>query len=217
MQPPGAVRASTPFDALHAEREALVGDLEGLTDEQWATPSLCAGMSVRDVVAHLTAGASLSLPQWFLGLSRARFDADRMVAGQVRAHLGADAQDTLARFRAVVTSTTVPSRRHLDAWLGELVVHGEDVRRPLGVVRDHPVDVVTRVGRFYASRDFTVASRTAVSGLGLVATDGPFRHGGGPAVRGRTLALVMAMAGRSAYLDELAGDGVPTLRERTSG
>jgi uncharacterized protein (TIGR03083 family) len=202
---------------LHAERTALVADLEHLPEQRWATPSLCAGMSVRDVVAHLTAGGSQSFPRWFLGLARARFDADRMVAGQVRDHLGADAADTLARFRAVVTSTTVPSRRHLDAWLGELVVHGEDVRRPLGIVREHPADVLTRVARFYASRDFTVASRTAVDGLRLEATDGPFRHGDGPVVRGRTLALVMSMAGRSAYLDELEGDGVPTLRRRVSG
>ena len=173
-------------------------------------------MTVRDVVAHLTAGASLSFAPWFLGLARARFDADRMVAGQVRAHLGTDPADTLARFRAVVTSTTVPSRRHLDAWLGELVVHGEDVRRPLGLVRDHPVEVLTRVARFYASRDFTVASRTASTGLGLEADDGPFRHGTGPGVRGRTLALVMAMAGRPTYLDELTGDGVEELRSRIS-
>ncbi|MGO9778839.1 MAG: hypothetical protein ACLPKE_03105 [Streptosporangiaceae bacterium] len=31
---------------------------------------------------------------------------------------------------------------------------------------------------------------------------------------GATLALIMAMTGRTLYCDELGGDGVPTLRDR---
>ncbi|WP_425266801.1 maleylpyruvate isomerase N-terminal domain-containing protein [Amycolatopsis thermalba] len=45
---------------VHAERAALADDLADLTDGQWATPSLCAGLSVREVLARLTAGASLT-------------------------------------------------------------------------------------------------------------------------------------------------------------
>ncbi|EHK81918.1 hypothetical protein ACWGRK_10935 [Saccharomonospora azurea] len=48
----------------------------------------------------------------------------------------------------------------------------------------------------------------------LEATDGPFVAGSGPVVAGRTLALVMALAGRASYCDELSGDGVQALRER---
>ncbi|MEO3802319.1 hypothetical protein [Nonomuraea sp. B1E8] len=36
----------------------------------------------------------------------------------------------------------------------------------------------------------------------------------GPLVSGTTLALVMAITGRTAHCDELDGDGVATLRER---
>ena len=50
--------------------------------------------------------------------------------------------------------------------------------------------------------------------LELVATDGVFRYGEGPEVTGRTLELVMAMAGRSAYVERLEGPGVETLKER---
>lgn len=35
------------------ERRDLADLLDSLTPEQWATPSLCAGWSVRDVVAHI--------------------------------------------------------------------------------------------------------------------------------------------------------------------
>ena len=50
---------------------------------------------------------------------------------------------TLARFRGVVDSRTAPSG-HVDAWLGEIVVHGEDIRRPLGIPRDYPTETVVR-------------------------------------------------------------------------
>ncbi|MFE5508361.1 hypothetical protein ACFQ73_37690 [Amycolatopsis japonica] len=48
----------------------------------------------------------------------------------------------------------------------------------------------------------------------MQATDGPFAVGSGPLVSGTTLALIMAMTGRTAYLAELDGEGVPILRER---
>ena len=66
------------------------------------------------------------------------------------------------------------------------------------------------MARFFAGRDFTVASRSAADGLRLEATDGPFAAGAGRLVSGTTLALTMAMAGRQAYCDELTGPGAPS-------
>jgi hypothetical protein len=48
----------------------------------------------------------------------------------------------------------------------------------------------------------------------LRATDSEWTHGSGPAVSGPALALVMAMTGRPAALDDLSGDGVEILRQR---
>ena len=59
-----------------------------------------------------------------------------------------------------------------------------------------------------------VLAKGRIGGLRLEATDGPFATGDGPLVSGRTVALVMAMTGRKAYLDELEGDGVEVLRGR---
>jgi uncharacterized protein (TIGR03083 family) len=120
---------------------------------------------------------------------------------------------TLERFRSLITSTTAASG-HTAAWLGEVVVHAQDIRRPLGLPGAPPVPVVTAVARFFAARDFAVESRTAARGLRLHAVDGPFTTGDGPLVRGTTLALTMAMAGRDAFCDDLEGPGVPVLRAR---
>lgn len=204
---------STLWPLVHTERAALAADLAELTEAEWNTPSLCEGLTVREVLAHVTAGASLTPARWFAGVVRCRFDFDRQVALRLREQLGADAGETLQRFRRIVDSTTKPPLPVV-AMLGEVVVHGEDVRKPLGVRRDHPVDTLTRVAHHYQSSNLVLPSGKRAEGLRLTATDGPFDAGSGPVVAGPTLALVMALAGRAAYCDELTGDGVDTLRER---
>ncbi len=89
--------------------------------------------------------------------------------------------------------------------------------RGLRLNRAPGVDALTPVAEFFARRDFTVASRTTAAGLQLRADDGPFATGTGPLVTGSTLALVMSMAGRAAYVDQLEGPGVKTLRARFHG
>ncbi|WP_225878646.1 maleylpyruvate isomerase family mycothiol-dependent enzyme [Spongiactinospora rosea] len=198
---------------VHAERAALAADLAELTDEQWATPSLCAGLTVREVLAHLTAGASLNAVRWLAGVIRCRFDFDRQVAMRLAEQLGANPAETLARFRGVITSTTKAPIPVL-AMLGEAIVHAEDIRRPLGVRHQYPIETVTRLARYYQGSDQVVVAGRRITGLRLTATDGPFATGSGPLVSGPTLALVMAMTGRTAFCDDLDGDGVEILRGR---
>jgi uncharacterized protein (TIGR03083 family) len=201
------------WSAIHAERAALAEDLAHLDDDQWATPSLCGRWTVEEVVAHLTAAASIGRFRWIASVLGARFDFDLHNDRRLAEHRGTNPVETLDRFRAAIASTRAPSG-HTPAFLGEVVVHAQDIRRPLGIECTPSVDALTAVATFYASRDFTVASKTAVAGLRLEATDGPFTNGDGPLVRGTTTALTMAMAGREAYCDELDGPGVATLRDR---
>ncbi|WP_040834440.1 maleylpyruvate isomerase family mycothiol-dependent enzyme [Nocardia brevicatena] len=198
---------------IHAERAALADDLAELTDERWAAPSLCGEWTVEEVVAHLTAAASTGRFRWIRSVLAARFDFDLHNRRLMAEYRGATPAETLERFRHTITATTAASG-HTPAWLGEVVVHGQDIRHPLGLARTPAIEAVTEVARFFARRDFTVNSRTAVRGLRLEATDGPFESGSGPLVRGTTLALVMAMAGRVVYCNELVGTGVATLRSR---
>jgi uncharacterized protein (TIGR03083 family) len=203
----------TLWTTIHAERHALADDLGELDDAAWATPSLCVGWTVEDVVAHLTAGASLGRFRWLASMVGARFDDRRHNARWITRHRGATPAGTLRRFRDIVDSTNAPSR-HTEAWLGEVLVHGGDIRRPLGIDHQPPAHAITAVATFFARRDFTVASASIIAELQLRADDGPFHVGAGPLVTGTTMALVMAMAGRSAYLDDLDGPGVAELRQR---
>lgn len=201
------------WTTVHTERSALAADLAGLDDERWRTPSLCEGLSVREVLAHMTAGASLNFWRWMAGVIRCRFDFDRQVAMRLAEHLGDSPKETLARFERVVTSTTAPMGSVV-TWLAETVVHAQDIRRPLGIEREIPVEVLTRVAEYHSGTDLVVVAKGRIGGLRLAATDGPFETGSGPEVKGPTLALIMAMTGRAAYCDDLAGEGVAALRDR---
>jgi uncharacterized protein (TIGR03083 family) len=200
---------------VHAERAALADDLAACPDADWRTPSLCTAWTVEETVAHLVAGASIGPLRWFRSVLGARGSFDRHNARRLAEYRGATPVETLSRFRAVVGSTTCPPGP-VEMWLGEIVVHGGDVRRPLGLVRDVPVSTLTPLATFFAKQNSTVRSRSLAEGLRLEATDGPFAAGpdDGPRVSGPTLALVMAMAGRAAFCDDLTGPGVAVLRSR---
>ncbi|MFF0607083.1 maleylpyruvate isomerase family mycothiol-dependent enzyme [Nocardia tengchongensis] len=208
-----AVSRDELWGLVHAERAALADDLAGLSAPQWAQRSLCGDWSVEEVVAHLTAGASTGRFRWMISVLSNRFDFGKHNDRQLAAHRGSTPAETLERFRAVVGSTVAPSG-HTAAWLGEVIVHGQDIRQPLGLPRKPSIEAITEVARFFASRDFTVPSHKSIQGLRLEATDGPFAIGDGPVVTGPTIALTMAMAGRTTYCDELTGAGLPTLRGR---
>jgi uncharacterized protein (TIGR03083 family) len=210
---PDTTTPASLWAAAHAERAALANDLAGLDEAQWAQRSLCGRWSIEEVVAHLSAAATTGRARWLLSMIGARFDTDVHNARRLAEHRGHTPNETLQRFRTVIDSTTAPTG-HTAAWLGEVVVHAQDIRRPLRLPGRPPVPVVTEVARFYAARDFAVNSRTAAKGLRLQATDGPFTAGEGPLVTGTTLALTMAMAGRTVFCDDLTGPGVPVLRDR---
>lgn len=210
---PAPENPASAWTWIHSERAALAADLAELTEEQWATQSLCDLFTVREVLAHMTAGASLGPARWMLGVIRCRFDFDRQVDMRLREQLGDTPGETLARFSRVVTSRTKPPLPVL-AMLGETIVHGEDIRMPLGIPHGYPVETLTSVAEYYHGSDLPALTRKRAQGLRLSATDGPFAAGTGPEVSGETLALIMAMAGRADYCDTLTGEGVAALLER---
>jgi uncharacterized protein (TIGR03083 family) len=171
---------------------------------------------VEEVLAHLTAAASLGRWKWLRSMAGARFRPAVHNQRRLAEHRGSTPAETLDRFRAIIESTTAPSA-HIPAYLGEVVVHAQDIRQPLGLTRTPSLDALTPVAEFFAHRNFTVPSRNHVADLELRADDGPFVAGRGPLVTGSTIALVMGMAGRPPYLDELIGPGVQLLRARIQG
>ncbi|MFI6090508.1 maleylpyruvate isomerase family mycothiol-dependent enzyme [Streptomyces sp. NPDC051218] len=200
------------WSLVHAERSALIKDLARLDDERWERPSLCEGWTVHDVVAHLIDTARATRLGFVGAMVRARFDFDRQNARGVQRWRGASPQETLARLRLVASRRSSPPAP-LDTRLVEEVVHGEDIRRPLGLTRAYQPEAVDRALRLQARTSASFGgAKEKVAGVQLAPCDADLLIGEGAPVRGTALSLLLAISGRREALDELEGPGADRLR-----
>lgn len=202
---------SRQSDPVGVEIAALAALLDGLSGERWDAPSLCEAWRVRDVVAHVVAGeqGAFALPAVIGGMLRHRFDFDRWVAvdGQRRGE-----QDPAAILQALREAGT--SRKAGAGGvraLAHVLIHGQDVCRPLALSRQLPDSHLVAVADFVAS-SIIFRARKRIAGVRLLASDVKWSCGAGPEVTGPAEALVMTMAGRLVALDDLSGEGVDVLR-----
>jgi uncharacterized protein (TIGR03083 family) len=203
------------FDEIADERREVADLAAGLTDQQLTTPSLCGAWTVHDVVGHLVVPLETSLPKFAVAMvaSRGSFDRanDRLAREQGRRPVG----DLVEVLRRKAGSRFTPPGHGPEAPLTDLVVHGLDIRRPLGVPRQVPTE------RLRAALAFAIAhpsiaglSKDALDGFRLEADDLDWSHGTGSMVSGSAEALLLAVTGRPVGLEHLRGAGVATLRDR---
>ena len=168
---------------------------------------------MREVLGHMTSTAAMTPPKFFARLAGSGFRFNAMTAKDVARECEGTPGDTLRRFGEHVDSSTHPPGP-VDTWLGETIVHSEDIRRPLAIAHDYPVEAVTRVIDSYRKSNLLIGGKNRAAGLTLRATDADWAAGTGPEVTGPALAILLAVAGRGAGADGLTGDGVATLRSR---
>lgn len=105
-------------------------------------------------------------------------------------------------------------RRRPHRWTAvvEEVVHGEDIRRALGITHVYAPEAVLRSLRLQARTPGSFGgAKELVSGVRLTATDADLSLGDGPEVTGPALSLLLAVSGRRVAVDDLDGPGVPAL------
>ncbi|GAB7191219.1 maleylpyruvate isomerase family mycothiol-dependent enzyme [Kineococcus sp. NUM-3379] len=202
------------FEEIADERRALADQVEALSPEQRATRSLCRAWSVQDVLAHLVMPLEVSTPKLVLAvlLAGGNFDrANERVTRRLARRPFAEIVDVLRRKAG--TRFTPPGSGP-EAPLVDVLVHGLDIRRPLQLHRDIPGPRLRTALTFLMTAPAGLVPRGALSGLRFEAQDVDWAHGSGPVVSGTAEALLLAVTGRAAGLDTLAGDGLPTLRGR---
>jgi len=200
---------------IASERTGLADELERLTPEQWATPSLCTGWTVRNVAVHLLMPFHLSLPKMLWQMATNGFDlnkvSDRFATSDVRPT--AELVDDL---RANALHHFTPPGFGPEAPLTDVVVHGQDIRRPLGLAHEireeHARVVLGLLVSPKASRGF--GKKGLLTGLRVEVDELDWSYGSGPVVAGQAEPVIMALAGRTASLDELTGPGLSELRSR---
>ncbi|MFP7761404.1 maleylpyruvate isomerase family mycothiol-dependent enzyme [Marisediminicola sp. LYQ85] len=200
---------SATWNAVHTERRALIRDLESLEPGRWTTASLCPGWDVHDVLAHLVDSAKTTRLGFVRRMLAARFDFDRDNAAGVARERTRDPGRTLDRFRSVSSSTSTPPVA-LATRLVEAYVHGEDIRRPLGIDSDYPPEHVATALAYQVTTSVKIGGgKELAHGWRLVATDTELVHGDGPEVRAPAIALLLAISGRPVSAAELGGPGAP--------
>jgi uncharacterized protein (TIGR03083 family) len=201
------------MEMARAEREDFAALLDELSAAQWEHPTLCERWRVRDVVAHAFGYDGLSRAALVRQFIRGGLNVDRIN------ELGVMdlAKRTPDELRDMVRSHLEP--RGLTAGFGgrialtDNMIHQQDIRRPLGMARRIPDERLLTALNFalYAP---TIRGAWRARGVHLVADDVRWSHGTGPEVRGGGEALLMAVAGRPAALDDLSGPGVSRLARR---
>ena len=198
---------------VHAERASLGEFLETLTPDQWTAPTWCDKWNVQEVVAHLTAAGNITAPHFFAGFVKTGFNFDKFVDGDLRNFSSGAPADVKACYDAIITSNRKPPGPAYVA-LGEVMVHGEDIRRSLGARGDHPAEHLVTLAELYKKTGGPLRAKKRVDGLKLQATDVDWATGEGPEVKGPCMSLILGMVGRVGALDDCDGPGVQTLRAR---
>ncbi|RRO18425.1 maleylpyruvate isomerase family mycothiol-dependent enzyme [Saccharopolyspora rhizosphaerae] len=189
-----------------------------LTPEQWRTPSLCGGWTVREVAAHLLAPleSRLTWPRVLLSVLRYRGDLDRYVDEQTREWARRPTDELVAGLRrGAGTQMDVPFVGPYGP-MTDTCIHLRDAARPLGL------DVNPPPRSWRAALDFLVSKTGAraffpaarLTGLRLTATDQDWAGGEGTEVCGPSEALALAITGRPVALADLEGPGVDVLSSR---
>ncbi|MBA2609168.1 MAG: maleylpyruvate isomerase family mycothiol-dependent enzyme [Actinobacteria bacterium] len=204
------------YRRMHDEENAEFSSyLHSLKADDWERPSLCEGWRVRDVVGHILYGNELKL--WTLPLRLARYGFSSDKSGKAY---------SIARAEGRSTDQLLHDFDTREAWAGtckvfppklvlvDRLVHHQDIRRALGQPRVIPavrlaaaLDATPTLGSVFGAK-----ART--TGLRLQASDLDWSWGGGAVVEGPGEALLMAMLGRRAALDDLSGDGLDAFAAR---
>jgi uncharacterized protein (TIGR03083 family) len=199
---------------IHAERADMAETMSGFSAEQWATPSLCTGWSVQEASGHILAAAEQTPLNFYKELISAGFKFD-VFTDRAAKRLGQIGPDELIRRLQSRTTTTNHPPAPVMAMLGEIVVHGEDVRRPLGLQHRAPEAALIAVADSYKKSNLLLGAKRRIAGLKLRATDSDWVHGDGPEVSGPMISLILVMTGRSGADRDLTGEGVAVLASRS--
>ncbi|WP_127504106.1 maleylpyruvate isomerase family mycothiol-dependent enzyme [Actinoplanes solisilvae] len=201
--------------AIAEQRRRIAALIESLTPAQLATPSLCGAWTVRQVAGHLLAAVDTPVGATFSALVRGGFRVHRanaLLAARVAERPPAELAEGLRRH------ATDPFRPPIVGYPGRLTdlqVHGQDMRRPLGLPHGLALDDLRISLNFLTGgRAVGFTPRRRVAGLRFEATDLDWAHGDGALVSGPAEALMMALTGRPAVLGEIDGPGVRELSAR---
>ena len=195
------------------ERADLLALLHDLTPAQWDARSLCTSWRIRDVATHVVSYDELSKAGTVAIFLRGGLRTGKVNDIALARYRDLDPDGIIELVARNQRPSGLPSGFKGGIALTDGTIHHQDIRRALGLERTIPAHRLVPVLTFSLGAP-TLPSKGNTRGLKLVATDVDWTAGDGPQVIGSGEALLMAAAGRVQALDDLSGDGLPTLQQR---
>ena len=197
------------------ERRSLVADLRELDEQQWLVPSLCTGWTVRDVLGHLVTPFTAKARHLIWAAARNGGLARGMDA-LARERGKRPTDELIGILEARADSHFRPPGMPAEAPLTDTVVHGCDMRIPLGLPTVYPPESILRILSFLTSPKAALAfvPKARIAGLSITTTDMEFEFGKGDQVSGPGLSIALALLGRAPRIADLGGPGAPKLAHR---
>lgn len=202
------------FAAVADERRSIAALIAELDADQLATPSLCAGWDVKTVAAHLVSDFADGF--WgFLASGLRHGDINRGIDALARSRAQRPAADIAATLRSRADYRLSPPVTGPLSGLTDVLVHGADIRIPLGLPHHPDPQHVARVLDFVTGRtQLGFFPHRRLRGIALHDEDTERIWGEGQVITGPGVALMLAVCGRTVAFDDLSGDGVTVLRSR---
>jgi uncharacterized protein (TIGR03083 family) len=202
-------------DWIASERRELADVLDELSAEQWDAPSLCAGWSVRHVVAHLTMPFRYSRSRFLMELARAGGRFTRMSDAAAQRDARLPSAQLIAAVRDHAEHPWKPPGGGYEAALTHDVIHSLDITCPLAIERHFAADSMrTVLGTLTSPRSLRFF-QPDTGGVELRAVDLDWSYGSGAPLLGRAQDLALLLTGRRVAQDAFSGKGAGTGREGT--
>ncbi len=144
---------------------------------------------------------------------RARGNFDRMIHDSaVDRARQRPTEQIVADLRSIVGSRKLAPGTFWRDLLLDILIHGQDIARPLGLTLHPPTDASRAAAEWAWQRRFPFFPARRLRGLHLMAEDVDWTRGTGAELRGPILSLLLDSTGRPAGLLELSGPGLDTAR-----
>jgi uncharacterized protein (TIGR03083 family) len=190
---------------ITAEREQLAAVLDGLAEESWNAPTLCAGWRVREVVAHMEMLYRYSPVRFLAELARSGGRFHRMADRCARRDGSASPHELVSVMAAAAVSARTPAGVGPQGALTHDVIHGLDVTVGLGLDRRVPEDSLRVVLDAITTPKAVKSFGTELAGVELRAEDLDWSFGSGEPVFGAAQDLALVLCGRTLPPGRLRG------------
>ena len=193
-------------ELIGRERLVFVDLLESLSDEQWDAQSLCSAWTVENAAAHLAWAPVAGPVEMGLASVRAGFSVNRSIADSAVRWTRRGRPAILQQLRDNAESGAKPIGVPPVAALADAVVHGLDVRVPLGLHRSVDPEAFRLIADWTLGLSWPMTvpiggnARKRLRGTRLVATDVDWAWGGGTEVREPADSILLRLLGREPAL-----------------